>query len=164
MTVLICRDGTDKSRTSLKTLAPQLAIVMHIGMQQQCTLRIDVQGIPTIPSTLQEELDTNPFLRPDDPAIRKNLRKFLVTCHQRSGHACYDKLLFEYFRLSCSRRRNIQPDNRNNVACHGVLCKNLPMQSCMTSNCAMSDQEACDACRCARGCFYCGCLCCREKS
>ena len=68
---------------------------MHIGMQQQCTLCIDVQGIPTIPSTLQEELDTNPFLRPDDPAIRKNLRKFLVKCHQRSGHACYDKLLFE---------------------------------------------------------------------
>lgn len=32
-----------------------------------------VQGIPTIPSTLQEELDTNPFLRPNDPAIRKNL-------------------------------------------------------------------------------------------
>lgn len=32
-----------------------------------------MQGIPTIPSTLQEELDTNPFLRPNDPAIRKNL-------------------------------------------------------------------------------------------
>lgn len=32
-----------------------------------------VQGIPTIPSTLQEELDTNPFLRPNDPAIRKKL-------------------------------------------------------------------------------------------
>lgn len=32
-----------------------------------------LQGIPTIPSTLQEELDTNPFLRPSDPAIRKSL-------------------------------------------------------------------------------------------
>ena len=32
-----------------------------------------VQNIPTIPSTLQEELETNPFLRPEDPAIRKNL-------------------------------------------------------------------------------------------
>jgi hydroxyacylglutathione hydrolase len=31
------------------------------------------KGIPTIPSTLQEELDTNPFLRAQDPAIRKQL-------------------------------------------------------------------------------------------
>ena len=32
-----------------------------------------LQGEPTIPSTLQEELDTNPFLRPSDPNIRHNL-------------------------------------------------------------------------------------------
>lgn len=31
------------------------------------------QGIPTIPSLLGDELATNPFLRPSDPAIRKNL-------------------------------------------------------------------------------------------
>eukprot|EP00891_Asterochloris_glomerata_P004686 jgi/Astpho2/4686/Aster-00247 len=31
------------------------------------------KGEPTIPSTLQEELDTNPFLRPSDPNIRHNL-------------------------------------------------------------------------------------------
>lgn len=37
-----------------------------------------VQGIPTIPSILQEELDTNPFLRPNDPAIRKNLGEHLL--------------------------------------------------------------------------------------
>lgn len=29
---------------------------------------------PTIPSTLAEELATNPFLRPDDPAIRRHLK------------------------------------------------------------------------------------------
>ena len=32
-----------------------------------------VQGQATVPSTLGDELDTNPFLRPDDPAIRKSL-------------------------------------------------------------------------------------------
>ena len=69
---------------------------MHVSMQQRCTLRIDVQGIPTIPSTLQEELDTNPFLRPDDPAIRKNLSKLHAKCHQRSDRTCYVKLLFGF--------------------------------------------------------------------
>ncbi|DBA82693.1 hypothetical protein WJX77_002229 [Trebouxia sp. C0004] len=46
------------------------------ALQKRAALINDLrkQGIPTIPSTLQEELDTNPFLRPDDPAIRKNLR------------------------------------------------------------------------------------------
>ncbi|DBB09742.1 TPA: hypothetical protein ACH3X3_001377 [Trebouxia sp. C0006] len=46
------------------------------ALQKRAALVNDLrkQGIPTIPSTLQEELDTNPFLRPDDPAIRKNLR------------------------------------------------------------------------------------------
>ncbi len=32
------------------------------------------EGLPTIPSVLQEELDTNPFLRPESPAIRHRLR------------------------------------------------------------------------------------------
>lgn len=90
--MLIWRDGVDDSTASLNILRPQLAIVKHISMQWSCTLCIDAQGIPTIPSTLQEELDTNPFLRPDDPAIRKNLRKLLVNYHQGSDHACYDKL------------------------------------------------------------------------
>lgn len=31
------------------------------------------EGRPTVPSTLQEELDTNPFLRAHDPAIRAGL-------------------------------------------------------------------------------------------
>lgn len=31
------------------------------------------QDMPTVPSTLGEELDTNPFLRPQDPAIRATL-------------------------------------------------------------------------------------------
>ncbi|CAK0784144.1 hypothetical protein CVIRNUC_007347 [Coccomyxa viridis] len=31
------------------------------------------QGQATVPSVLGDELDTNPFLRPDDPAIRKSL-------------------------------------------------------------------------------------------
>ena len=32
------------------------------------------QGEATIPSTLQQELDTNPFLRPQDPDIRTTLK------------------------------------------------------------------------------------------
>lgn len=45
------------------------------ALQKRAALINDLrkQGIPTIPSTLQEELDTNPFLRPNDPAIRKKL-------------------------------------------------------------------------------------------
>ena len=31
------------------------------------------QGIPTVPSTLREELDTNPFLRESDPLIADHL-------------------------------------------------------------------------------------------
>ena len=31
------------------------------------------QGIPTVPSTLKEELDTNPFLRESDPLIADHL-------------------------------------------------------------------------------------------
>jgi hydroxyacylglutathione hydrolase len=30
-------------------------------------------GTPTVPSKLGEEKQTNPFLRPDDPAIRAHL-------------------------------------------------------------------------------------------
>ncbi|MCX7558832.1 hydroxyacylglutathione hydrolase [Sulfitobacter sp. F26204] len=32
------------------------------------------KGIPTVPSTLRTELDTNPFLRPADPGLRATLR------------------------------------------------------------------------------------------
>ena len=32
-----------------------------------------MQGEATVPSTLGEELDTNPFLRPQSPAIRATL-------------------------------------------------------------------------------------------
>ncbi|MGB1829246.1 MAG: hydroxyacylglutathione hydrolase C-terminal domain-containing protein, partial [Paracoccaceae bacterium] len=32
------------------------------------------QNLPTVPSTLGEELSTNPFLRPDSLDIRNNLR------------------------------------------------------------------------------------------
>jgi hydroxyacylglutathione hydrolase len=32
------------------------------------------RGLPTVPSTLAEELATNPFLRPDNPAIRSTLQ------------------------------------------------------------------------------------------
>ncbi len=32
------------------------------------------QGEATVPSTLQQELDTNPFLRPQDPDIRATLK------------------------------------------------------------------------------------------
>lgn len=30
-------------------------------------------GLPTVPSTIEEELNTNPFLREDSPSIRKNI-------------------------------------------------------------------------------------------
>lgn len=33
-------------------------------------LPVLLQGEPTVPSTLGEELDTNPFLRPHDAGIR----------------------------------------------------------------------------------------------
>ena len=46
---------------------------IHAGNHQARQRFGVVQGVPTIPSTLQEELQTNPFLRPDDPAIRKSL-------------------------------------------------------------------------------------------
>jgi hydroxyacylglutathione hydrolase len=32
-----------------------------------------IQGVPTVPSTLGEEMATNPFLRPDDIGIRSSL-------------------------------------------------------------------------------------------
>ncbi|ODN72642.1 Hydroxyacylglutathione hydrolase [Methylobrevis pamukkalensis] len=32
-----------------------------------------MKGEPTIPSTIGEELETNPFLRADDPAIAERL-------------------------------------------------------------------------------------------
>jgi hydroxyacylglutathione hydrolase len=31
------------------------------------------EGKPTLPTTIGEELDTNPFMRPDDSAIREHL-------------------------------------------------------------------------------------------
>ncbi len=40
-------------------------------MAQFETLR--AQGLPTVPTTIQAELETNPFLRPHDPAIRRTL-------------------------------------------------------------------------------------------
>lgn len=36
-------------------------------------------GLPTVPSTLKEELNTNPFLREHSPSIRKNLDCMTVT-------------------------------------------------------------------------------------
>ena len=38
------------------------------------TMCVSCQGEATIPSTLQQELDTNPFLRPQDSDIRKTLK------------------------------------------------------------------------------------------
>ena len=45
---------------------------MFVGV---CGLNVTVafQGEATIPSTLQQELDTNPFLRPQDTDIRATL-------------------------------------------------------------------------------------------
>lgn len=36
--------------------------------------KLRADGKPTVPTTIAAELKTNPFLRPDDPAIRKHLR------------------------------------------------------------------------------------------
>ena len=38
---------------------------------------------PTIPSTLREEYDTNPFLRQDDPSIVKTLKMESLTSGER---------------------------------------------------------------------------------
>jgi hydroxyacylglutathione hydrolase len=32
------------------------------------------RGLPTLPSTLADELATNPFLRVDEPEVRRSLR------------------------------------------------------------------------------------------
>lgn len=40
-------------------------------------LRGSLQGESTLPSTIQAELDTNPFLRPQDPDIRATLSALL---------------------------------------------------------------------------------------
>lgn len=44
---------------------------LQAKMTQVKQLRAD--GLPTVPSTIAEELSTNPFLREDSPSIRKNL-------------------------------------------------------------------------------------------
>ena len=43
-------------------------------MQHKLTATSVAQGEATVPSTLQMELDTNPFLRPQDPDIRQTLK------------------------------------------------------------------------------------------
>jgi hydroxyacylglutathione hydrolase len=42
------------------------------SMQNVCDLCY-MQGEPTVPSLLGDELDTNPFLRPDDSGIRASV-------------------------------------------------------------------------------------------
>ena len=42
-------------------------------------VRLGLQGMATVPSSLGDELDTNPFLRPNDPAIRAALGKHPVS-------------------------------------------------------------------------------------
>lgn len=53
------------------TLEPDnLALVARMARVNDLRSR----GLPTVPSTLAEELATNPFLRPDNPAIRSTLQ------------------------------------------------------------------------------------------
>ena len=52
------------------TIEPQNTKLQH---RVENITQLSAQGIPTVPSTLLEELETNPFLRPNSEYIRKNL-------------------------------------------------------------------------------------------
>ena len=65
-----------------------------------------LQGEPTIPSTLQEELDTNPFLRPSDPNIRHNL-----------GEGQGGRFLRHWVELCSAAMAGSPPAERSSVAC-----------------------------------------------
>lgn len=56
-------------RFALTVEADNLALAARMARVNE----LRSQGLPTIPSTLAEELATNPFLRPDSPAIRRKL-------------------------------------------------------------------------------------------
>ena len=68
-----------------------VTVVVRYGVVPVCNLAPDitgpliswVQGEATVPSNLGDEFDTNPFLRPSDPSIRKKLGK------QSSLALCY---------------------------------------------------------------------------
>ncbi len=47
----------------------------NLALQEKMTLikQLRANGLPTVPSTIDEELETNPFLREDSPSLRKNL-------------------------------------------------------------------------------------------
>jgi hydroxyacylglutathione hydrolase len=47
----------------------------HLKAQVDACVRLRTEGKPTVPSTLANEIATNPFLRWDDPAIINNLAK-----------------------------------------------------------------------------------------
>lgn len=47
-------------------------------------------GLPTVPSTIEEELETNPFMRVDNPEVQVS---FLLVCKVLSS-ACFLNLLF----------------------------------------------------------------------
>jgi hydroxyacylglutathione hydrolase len=52
--------GIDPTNSALKTRAAEVD-------------RLRAQGLPTLPTTLMQEMATNPFLRAHDPVIRRNL-------------------------------------------------------------------------------------------
>ena len=52
-----------------------LSVIRNENLKARKTTVLDSisKGIPTVPSTLEEELDTNPFLRESDPSILDNI-------------------------------------------------------------------------------------------
>ena len=52
------------------TIEPQNKKLQH---RVETIKKLRAKGTPTVPSTLLEELETNPFLRPKSKHIRKNL-------------------------------------------------------------------------------------------
>ncbi len=61
---------------------------------QGCSrLSFEMQGEATVPSNLGDEFDTNPFLRPSDPNIRKSLG-------EHGNKALYYTLLAEALALT----------------------------------------------------------------
>lgn len=56
-------------------LRPQKSRATHFvhKFPDNFILSFPAQGLPTVPSLLEDELEANPFLRPNSPAIRKSL-------------------------------------------------------------------------------------------
>jgi len=69
----------------------------------------DFSSVPTVPSTLSTELETNPFFAPSDPGIRAQLGMG----HTPPGHRCVAEIRARKDRVS--DRRNQWLKNRRSI-------------------------------------------------